>query len=63
MFTGHSNTLNSLVRKGKMGALAGVRYCGGTEGATSTAETQKLSVSVIIAAELLHVSINGDRSK
>lgn len=46
-----------------MGALAGVRYCGGTEGATSTVETQKLSVSVIIAAELLHVSINGDRSK
>lgn len=35
MFTGHSNTLNSLLRKGKMGALAGVRYCQGTEGAIS----------------------------
>lgn len=43
MFTGHSNTLNSLVRKGKMGALAGVRYCGGTEGAISMGRQRNLA--------------------
>lgn len=32
-------------------------------GSVFNGETQKLSVSVIIAPELLHVSINGDRSK
>lgn len=43
MFTGHSNTLNSLVRKGKMGALAGVRYCAATEGATPVGRHRKLA--------------------
>lgn len=43
MFTGHSNTLNSLVRKGKMGALAGVRYCRGKEGATSMGRQRNLA--------------------
>lgn len=32
-------------------------------GSYFSGETQKVSVSVIIAPELLHVSINGDRSK
>lgn len=40
MFTGHSNTLNSLVRKG---ALAGVRYCRGTQGAVSMGRQRNLA--------------------